>query len=242
MENSDELIEKMKLLNLKPKPGWHFTLKTTFYWFLFLVSVVLGAFAFAIVLFTIQQIDFDLISHMSHSKIEFLMGLAPFFWIFSLIIFLVVAMIGIKNSKKGYKFSFSKMVLFSASFSILAGTLFFIGGGGEWLENAFSVRMGLYEGVQDKKEKFWSMPENGYLSGTIIEVAETSIQLTDFHEQIWKVDIEHANIPPAVLIFEGEKIKIIGEITSSSNFQATEIRPWGGNGGGQKRQKRKGQK
>ena len=36
MENSDELIEKMKSLNLKRKPGWHFTLKTAFYWFLFL--------------------------------------------------------------------------------------------------------------------------------------------------------------------------------------------------------------
>lgn len=242
MENSDELIEKMKSLNLKRKPGWHFTLKTAFYWFLFLVSVVLGAFAFAIVLFTIQQIDFDLISHMSHSKFEFIMGLAPFFWIVSLIIFLLVAMIGIKNSKKGYKFSYSKMVTFSASFSILVGTLFFIGGGGEWLENAFSVRVGLYEGVQAKKAKFWSEPENGYLAGTIIEVEETSIQLTDFHEKIWTVDIEHANIPPVVLISEGEKIKIIGKITSSSNFLAAEIRPWGGNGRGQKGQKRKVQK
>lgn len=238
MESSDELIEKMKSLNLKRKPGWHFTVKTAFYWFLFLVSVVLGAFAFAIVLFTIQQIDFDLISHMSHSKFEFLMGLAPFFWIVSLIVFLVVAMIGIKNSKKGYKFSNTKMVMFSASFSILLGTLFFIGGGGEWLENAFSVRVGLYEGVQAKKAKFWSEPEKGYLAGTIIEVQETAIQLTDFNEQIWTIDIAHANIPSVVLISEGEKIKLIGKITSSGNFQATEIRPWGGNGVGRKGQNR----
>lgn len=240
MENSDELIEKMKSLNITPKPGWYFTLKTGSYWILFLFSVLIGAFAFSVVLFSIQQIDFDLISHMSHSKLEFILGLVPFFWLISLVIFIFIAMIGIKKSKKGYKFSLSKMVLLSASFSILTGTLFFIGGGGEWLEDAFSVRVGLYEGVQAKKAKFWSVPENGYLAGTIIEVAETSIQLTDFHEKIWTVNVEHANIPPVVLISEGEKIKIIGKITSSSNFRATEIRPWGGDGSGKNGPKRKG--
>ncbi len=242
MENSEQLIERMKSLNIQPKPAWHFSLKTAFYWFLFLVSVLFGAFAFAIVLFTIQQIDFDLISHMSHSKLEFLMGLAPFFWIVCLIVFLVIAMIGIRNSKKGYKFSYSKIVMFSASFSILVGTISFIGGGGEWLENAFSVRMGLSESVQAKKIKIWSAPENGYLSGTIMEVGDKSIQLADFNEQLWILDIEHANIPLVVIISEGERIKIIGEIISTNNFRADEIRPWGGLGPGKQGLRKKDQK
>ena len=241
MENSEELIEKMKSMNVKPKPTWHFTFKTTFYWFIFFISVALGAFAFSIVLFAIQQIDFDLVSHMSHSKLEFLLGLAPFFWIISIIIFLFAAMIGVKKSKKGYKFSYAKILAFSASFSILIGTLFFIGGGAEWLENAFSVRVGLYESVDAKKAKMWSEPEKGFLAGTIIEAGNTILQLTDLNGNFWTVDIEQANIPRSVLITDGEKIKIIGEITSTSNFRAAELRPWGGNGGGQRWQKRKGQ-
>jgi RNase P/RNase MRP subunit p29 len=241
MENSDELIEKMKLLNIKPKPVWHFTFKTAFYWFLFLVSVILGAFAFSIILFSIQQTDFDLVSHMSHSKLEFLLGMAPFFWIISLFIFLFVAMIGIKKSKKGYKFSYAKLVAFSASFSILVGTSFFIGGGGEWLENTFSARVGLYEGIESKKAKFWSEPENGFIAGNIVEVGNNTIQLADLSNKIWTIDIEHANIPRSVLITEGEKIKIMGEIISENSFRASEIRPWGGGNGGQKGQKRKGQ-
>ena len=98
-------------------------------------------------------------------------------------------MIGIKNSKKGYKFSYSKMVTFSASFSILVGTLFFIGGGGEWLENAFSVRVGLYEGVEAKKIKMWMKPEDGYLSGSIIQVHEEYLEIKDFNDKMWTIDI-----------------------------------------------------
>ena len=231
MENSDQLIEQMKLRNIKPKPGWHFTSKTIFFWLVFLISVLLGAFAFSIILFSIQQLEFDLITHMSHSYLELLMGLAPLFWIISLIVFLAIAMIGIKNSKKGYKFSYSKIVVFSASFSILFGTLFFIGGGAQWLEHAFSVQVEIYESVQDKKIKMWSKPEEGFLSGTIVKVNEQSIELIDFNDQSWIIDIGQANVSRAVLIEEGEKIKIIGKATSDSNFQADEIKPWGGQAG-----------
>lgn len=242
MENSDELIEKMKVRNLKLKPVWHFTLQTAFYWFLFLISVILGALAFSIILYSIQQVDFGLVTHMSHSKLEFLLGLAPFFWLISLIISLFVAMVGIRKSKKGYKFSYTKIIAYSASFSILAGTLFFIGGGGEWLDNAFSSRVSLYEGVQSKKIELWSKPENGHLAGIITDIGETKIELTDFNNQVWTIDIEQANIPHSVLVVEGEKIKIIGEIISPNAFLAKQLRPWGGNGGVQWGPKRKGPK
>lgn len=242
MENSDELIEKMKSLNLKPKPVWYFTACRSFYWVLFIVSVILGAFAFSVILFSIQQIDFNLIAHMSHSRLEFLLGLAPFIWIISLFIFLFSAMIGIKKSRKGYKLSYLKIIVFSSSFSILAGTLFFIGGGGEWLEYSFSVRAGLYEGIESKKIKLWSEPEKGFLSGTIIEVNNVNIQLNDFANKIWNIDIEHANIPPKAIISEGEKIKLIGHIISEKTFRADEIRPWGSGSGMQKGPKRKGLK
>lgn len=231
MENSDQLIEKMKLQNIKPKPGWHYTAKTIFSWFAFITSVLLGAFAFSIVLFSIQQIEFDLIAHMSHSYIEFLMGLVPFFWIISLIVFLIIAMVGIKNSKKGYKFSYSRIIAFSASFSILLGTLFFIGGGAQWLEHAFSVQVGIYESVQDKKIKMWNKPDEGYLGGTILKLTEESIELEDFNNQTWLIDIGQANVSPNVLLVEKEMIKIIGEITSDDNFLADYIKPWGGQPG-----------
>ena len=228
MDNSSKLIEKIRQQNVKPLPRWRFRVKNAAAWLIFLLAVILGALAFSVVLFAIQQLDFNLISHMKHSWFEFLLGLLPFFWIVSLIIFLVAAIISIKNSRKGYKFSALSLVGFSTALSILLGTLFFISGGAKWLENAFATNVTLYESVQDKKIKIWTMPEEGYLSGTITEVDARSFKLTDFNNKIWTIEFEGADIVPSVRVVNGEKIKIIGEMKSPDTFVAVKIRPWGG--------------
>ena len=229
MENSEKLISKMKNQNLKPIPKWRFTIKGMGIGFTILVSVILGGLAFSIILFSIQQLGFDLITHMSHSRIEFLLGLLPFLWIGLLIIFLTLGMISIKNSRKGYKFSPTKLILFNSVFSILLGTLFFIGGGAQWLENKFAVQIEIYESIQEKKINMWSAPENGFLSGTIESVNENTMQLVDFKKRKWTIDFQKAHIPPAVLLEEGEVIKLRGKMKDSNSFIADEVRPWGGN-------------
>ncbi len=228
MKNSDTLISKMKDQNLKPIPKWRFTLKGMTIGLTLIVSVILGGLAFSVVLFSIQQLGFDLIAHMSHSKIEFLLGLLPFLWIVLLLVFLIIGMISIKNSRKGYKFSPSKLLLFNTAFSILLGTLFFIGGGAQWLENTFAVEIEFYESVQEKKINMWSMPENGYLSGTIESVNEETLNLIDFSNKKWTINFQQAHIPPVVLLEEGEVIKLRGKMNSIDYFIADEVRPWGG--------------
>ncbi len=239
MKNSDRLISKMKNQNLKPIPKWRFTLKGMTIGFTLLVSVIIGGLAFSVILFSIQQLGFDLISHMSHSKIEFLLGLLPFLWIVLLIVFLVIGMISIKNSKKGYKFSPSKLLIINTAFSILLGTLFFIGGGAQWLENVFAVEIELYESVREKKINMWSMPEDGYLSGTIESVNEETLNLVDFKNKRWTIDYQQAHIPPVVLLEEGEVVKLRGKIGSADHFLADEVRPWGGSKRFERRKKEK---
>ncbi len=236
MENSDKLISTMKNQNLKPIPKWRFSLKGMAIGLTIFVSVIVGGLAFSIILFSIQQLGFDLVTHMSHSKIEFLLGLLPFLWLGILLVFLILGVVSIRNSKKGYKFSPTKLLLINSAFSILVGTLFFIGGGAQWLENTFAVKIELYESINEKKILMWSMPEEGYLSGTIESVNENTLALVDFNKERWTVDYQQSFIPPSVLLEEGEKIKLKGTKTAANYFQANEVRPWGGNRGSGKRQ------
>ena len=230
MKASEKLIESIREQDLKPTPKWHFTLKNSVLWAGFLVAVLLGALAFSVVLFAIQQADFNVINHLSHSRLELFLGLLPFVWIGFLIVFLAIAFYSIQHSRKGYKFTAARLVGFSAALSILLGALFFIGGGANQLERAFAVEVGLYESVQEKKVKLWSMPEDGYLSGQIEEVNPDFFQLKDFKNKIWKIQYEDAFMPPAVSLEKGEKVKLIGKVVTESEFEASEIRPWGGQG------------
>ncbi|MCF8247109.1 MAG: hypothetical protein K9J37_19160 [Saprospiraceae bacterium] len=230
MKGSEKLIEIIRQQDIQPAPKWQFSMKNGLAWAGFLAAVVLGAMAFSVILFAIQQTDFNLVSHLSHSRLEMFLGLLPFIWIVFLIAALAIAFYSIQFSKKGYKFTAAKLVGFSALLSILLGTLFFIGGGGHQLEHAFAVNVDLYESIQQKKTKLWSMPKDGYLSGQIEAVNPDFFVLKDFNNKSWKIHYDSAFIAPVVRLEEGETVKLIGKMESIDEFTAKEIRPWGGRG------------
>ncbi|MEN8224480.1 MAG: hypothetical protein ABFS05_03885 [Bacteroidota bacterium] len=230
MENSDNFMSRIKNEKITPIPKWRFTYKNTILWSVIFFATILGAVAFSIILFAVQQIEFNLIMHMAHSSFEMWLALLPFLWIISLIVFLLVSIFGLRKTRKGYKFSVQRIIIGSAVLSILLGTVFFIGGGAKWLENAFAVNVSIYESVKEKKARMWSAPEEGYLSGMIHNVSDSSIQLLDFNENTWTIDMMDAKISRMVSLEEGEKIKIIGNITEPYHFRAEEIRPWSGFG------------
>lgn len=230
MKGSEKLIETIKQQAIQPAPKWQFQVKNGLLWAAFLLSTLLGAMAFSVILFTIQQTDFNVVSHLSHSRLELFLGLLPFVWIALLVVFLAIAFYSIQHSRKGYKLTVAKQFGFSAALSVLLGTLFFIGGGAHQLEHAFAVNVEIYESIQQKKIKLWSIPEDGYLSGKIEAVNDDFITLKDFNNQTWKVAYDAAFMPPVVRLEQGETIKLIGKMTSKNEFKAEEIRPWGGRG------------
>lgn len=228
MDNSTRLIEKIREEQMKPIPKWRFTLKDTTIWLAFIFCVLFGALAFSVILFAIQQSDFNLTGHLLHSWFELLLGLVPLVWIISLVLFLIFAILSIKNSRKGYKFTPPSLVGFATALSILVGTLFFITGGAQWIEHAFATNVSQYKSVEERKTQVWSRPEEGFLSGNIISVSDSIFELQDLSGKTWSVNYRSADIVPSVSIEDGEKIKLTGTIISGNSFKASMIRPWGG--------------
>lgn len=237
MRKSKTIIDKIKEENIKQKPKWYFKTLNILNWTCYIICVLIGAASFSVILFSIHQTDFNLISHLSHSKLELFLGLLPFFWILTLLIFLFVGIIVLSRSKRGYKLHWARLLAISTTVSVLLGTMFFIGGGGDQLENAFSERVSFYQSVHENRKKIWMNPEVGLLSGTIEKISGHSIHLLDFNNQEWDIDYSNATIAGSVLLKEGEQLKLVGAITGSYSFYAVEIRTWNG-----RRHQRKGNK
>ena len=238
MERPRTIVDKIKEKNIKQKPKWHFTIKNILNWIFYAICVLIGAASFSVILFTIQQTEFNLISHISHSRVELFLGLLPFFWIITLLIFLLGAIIFFKRSEKGYKYNWPRLIGYSTIASVLLGTIFFIGGGGLELEKIFSEGVSYYEGIHEKKKKIWMNPKEGFLSGTIENISGDRFRLIDFNNQEWNIDYSNSLISHNVILQKGEQIKLIGEITGSNNFYVREIRSWNGNRQHKKRQNR----
>ena len=228
MNNSNKIIEKIKEENIRPIPKWYFNSKNIGVLLIFVMSVLIGAASFSVILFSIQQAEFNLIGHLDHSRIELVLGLLPFFWIITLMIFLIIAIYSFQRSRKGYKFDWPRLVGYSTAFSILLGTLCFIGGGAQWLDQTFEARLDIYESIDEKKKKVWMNPSNGYLAGSIEGLTGDALRLIDFNEDVWEISYDNAFIAPPVFLEKGEKIKLVGEVTGVNQFKAEQIRPWGG--------------
>ncbi len=241
MKPSERLVQRLKDQQEKPIPRWVFKARNTALWAGFAMATLLGGLAFSVVLFAIQQSDFNMLSHMSHSRMERFLAMLPILWLGFLAVFLVLAMYSVQYAPKGYKLTWVRLGGYSAGLSFVVGTLFFIAGGAQQLEGAFAVRVTLYESIQQKKIDLWSMPDEGYLSGEIIETGLTSLRLRDFTGKVWTITHQGAVVPPVVLMERGEAIKLIGTRMTEDAFRAEEIRPWGGRGGpGTKRRDRPG--
>lgn len=225
-------MDRIKEEDIKPVPRWRFTFRNSLFMGAFLLAVLLGALAFSIILFAIQQVDFNLTQHLSHSPLELFLGLLPLIWITLLITALLLGMYGIRYSKKGYKFTAARQLGYSAALSVLLGTLFFITGGAQWLDHSFETHISLYESINEKKIQIWMRPGEGQLAGHIEQIEDRDIiRLVDFSGKTWRIFYDRKTfIPPVVLLEKGEYIKIVGTMMNDNQFQAAEIRPWQGPG------------
>ena len=235
MDNADKILEKIEKENIKPIPRWRFIWKENLIWLSYVLFILIGAASFSVILYAIQQSEFELLHHSGHSPAEFLLVFFPLLWFGILLVFLGGSILSAVKSFRGYKLGFPRWIGYSTLISMVLGTLFFIYGGAQWFEQTFANQVELYESVQEKKIKIWSNPEEGFLSGQIIAVQSDSIRLEDYNHHIWDIDIRSAFIAPRVLLETGEYIKLNGSMESPDKFRATDLRPWGKNNGKQKK-------
>lgn len=228
MKRSEKLMQKIKEQDIKPYTHHRFTGQRLLLWASFGITIALGALAFSVILFAIQQADFSVLQHLSHSRLELFLGLLPFLWLAFLITFLLLAMWRLQRAPRGYKLNSFRLATYSALLSILLGTGFFLAGGAQQLEEAFALRVSFYESIQQKKIQVWSMPEAGYLSGQVQFTSQNQMQLLDFQGQEWSIDFSEAFIPSFLELLPRDTIKLVGKQTEEHAFNATEIRPWRG--------------
>lgn len=226
-KNAHQLMRTLQERAITPRPAWQFGLLRILKWSIFSLTVLGGGLSFAVILFAVQQTGFELLEHAQHSTLELTLAILPFTWLLFLALSLTLGMYNLRATDRGYKFGLPQLAFYNSALSLVAGTLFFLFGGGKRLENAFALHVSLYESIEEQKIQLWSMPEAGYLGGTIEQAVPDTIWLSGFDGQHWTVLCQGADVAERAQKSPGVRIKIIGQQTGQQLFQATAIRPWG---------------
>lgn len=224
---SREILEKIKKDGIKPKSKWHFMLKDYVVWFVFAVSIVLGALSFSIILHFWEINDWDAYYRVSDNFVAFVALTMPYFWLACFLAFVLVAYRYLQHTKTGYRLEFAKVVFLNLVLTFVGGAVLYSVGLGRQAENEFAKRAPFYDNLRNDQEKIWLRPEQGVIIGRVIEIEAESdlIELDDPRQATWIVDTSDAEYFQGFIVQEGFMIKVFGKRGEGNYFVAEEIRP-----------------
>ena len=145
---SQEVLNKIKDKNIKPKPKWKFLVREYLMWIFFGLAVFVGSLAVSIIIFILTHIGWS--GHMF--KLGFLLNI-PYFWILILLIFLFLAYYNFKHTKNGYQYNPYMVVVLSVLISIVLGSVMYGLGQGEKMERMFYKGIPIYRQMIHKQFK-----------------------------------------------------------------------------------------
>ena len=220
------ILNRIEQEDITPRSKWYYRIQYSSFWFLFGAMLVLGALSFAVMLFALNNTDFDIFQYVDNGGLQQLLSLMPFFWVFITGLAVGLAVWGIKHTKRGYKLALLLVFGGNVFGSMLLGTLVYGAGGGEVIEEIIEQKVPQYQSVREKNQKFWGTPEEtGRLAGLVESVSEKSITLSDPMGRTWTVDIAQAKLPPEFSPQVGKPLKMKGQVTGTGEFTADGIKP-----------------
>ena len=114
-----EIVREIEARGAVPKSRWYFLASRSVFWLLAIVSVFIGAVAFAIADFVF--FDNDGISKLQGSSIQDIAQAIPFVWLGVLALFTISAYYGFRRTRKGYRYATATIVVITVLVSIGLG-------------------------------------------------------------------------------------------------------------------------
>jgi hypothetical protein len=229
-----DTIGKIKSQHIVPESKWKHLIRKYGIWTLFGLAILLGGASVSAAWDLLVSLDWDLYRFMHQNFFSYSLSIFPYFWTSIVALFIVLAFIDIRNTETGYRFSWLKMSLATLGGIVILGALMSFFGWGKNVNGYMSKGIPYYgQHMMVTRETQWSKPEDGFLSGTILEKSASELSLQDLQGRTWAIALDEKTlIRPKADVSVGQMIKIIGTKTAQNSFQSIEIRPWNGMGRG----------
>ncbi|MDD3662442.1 MAG: hypothetical protein PHT84_01095 [Candidatus Pacebacteria bacterium] len=233
MENkniSQIALEKIKEKGIRPISKKFFYLRKLLFWFLVVLSIVIGSISFAITISFLVNNDWSLYRRFGFS---FILQTLPYFWFICLGFFVFLGEFYYKKTYLGYRYRAMLIVGFYLLITVILGSLIYYLRIEDKIEQSIHRNVPIYRNFIFDREIMWMQPEQGFLSGEIIFAEDDKLEIKDKNNIVWNIKINKDDvfISPKIVLENGQEIKIIGRKEGGYVFIAEEIRPWFNNVG-----------
>lgn len=225
---SEKILKNIKESNISPDPKWKFSLKNSIFWFVFWLSLFIGALAIAVILELLINHDWDIYLRLHKTFGQFVLLSFPYLWILILVIFSWIAYFDFVHTRGWYQHSVYLILLVSVISSAGLGMVFFYSGIGKKIDRVFDKKVPFYGMMSIDKKWLWCHPEDGLLGGEIMQAPVDELEVfvvKDCFGNEWEIEMPRPQLHPFV-ISVGERIKVIGRERDGYKFEAEEFRRW----------------
>lgn len=226
MENKDIsqiAFARIKGEGIKPISRQVFSIKRVLIIFIVIISLVIGALAFSLILSALFNNDWDLYNKFG---LNFILRTLPYFWFMSLIIFTILGEYYYRKTLLGHRRQFIVIMGVYMISTVAFGSVLYLVGVGNYIEQSLFEKAPNYRNFIINRHEFWSHPEVGLLSGKIILIVDNQLTIIDSENFIWIIKMDNAVINEPLELKVGGRVNIIGVIIDVNVFDADEIRPW----------------
>lgn len=222
---ANQILNKIKKREIKPKPRWEFLLKDSVIWLLVIFALIIGSFATSVIIYMFDNNQWDLYKEITDSFFAFVFVTLPYFWLIILGIFVYFIYYNFRHTKGGYKYRAYSVIITSIFISIVLGFIFYNMGLAHAIDRVFEQKAPLYRQVINNRKIIFTKPERGILPGRVIKIiSPEEFKLIDLHSREWQI-IKHEMII-GLPVKEGQSLILLGEKVTDDIFIAENIRPF----------------
>ena len=227
----DRVFDTIEEQGIEPRSRYVFMCVAALVWVLWVISVVFGAMAAAVLMNIVLYRYYDLYEIFASSLFVFVFKGLPLIWVVAFVAMIYVAMKQLRRTTTGYRYPTALLALSSVVVSLFAGLWLHTYGFGWWLDAKLDSYTGYYPSQTDHETKLWQNPASGRLVGrpaTELTATSTVVPFKDMDNADWELNINNLSTTDRALLDSGDQIRILGAIDTEFDtvFHACNVFAW----------------
>lgn len=228
----ESVLDRLEREGITPRSRLYWLSYEYAFWGAWLLSVVLGAVALAVLSFTSLYIGYSLYEATHQSFLTFFFDTLPYLWFLAFVGLTLVAYFNLRNTKRGYKYPLYLVVGSSFGFSVLGAMVLHSMGAGYSLDRYMGERLDSYQSRAEFEAQMWQNPLAGRLLGAVKRLDEGDskrVRFTDVKNEDWDITITELRERDSELLLSGHKVRMLVATTTEDvhdGLVACAVFPW----------------
>lgn len=225
------ILSRIDEEHIVPHSRTFFLSRESLVWLLWVFTVSVGALSWAVILIVLTYNRHSLYEFTHETRFSFWFEAIPYIWIAVFGLMLCLAIVNLRQTKKGYRYSISLLIISSLVGSVVFGIFLHMFGIGFLFDDTLGKYTNLYRSQAERELQRWQRPEAGRLVGTLQSSDATPwssrVEFIDKDGQSWQLVLDELSRFVLSDIPHDTPVRLIGvRLPTNHEFLVCGILPW----------------